>query len=87
MNYLAVIFLEINRYNEENAFLMLLGFILSKQLRGMFIGNMSEYHLKNYVLQQLLKKYLPDRLWVHIAKRMYVNLEMITTAWIMTFFI
>lgn len=55
------------------------------KLRGMYIDNVYEFHLKNSVLNGLIKQYLP-RLYNHLVKKLGVQFEMITTAWIMTMF-
>lgn len=52
----------------------------------MYGDKLREFHVKNYVLKEVLKKVLPPRLWVHLTKKLGLNFEMITTQWIMTMF-
>ncbi len=51
----------------------------------MFEKNVSEFHLKSFVLNELIKIYLP--ISYNHFKKLQINIEMITTQWIMTLFI
>ena len=51
----------------------------------MYIDKVYEYHLKNSVLNGLIKQHLP-KLYNHLVKKLGVQFEMITTSWIMTMF-
>jgi len=79
MNYFAVLFLALNKDDEEAAYMMFLGLIISKQLIGMYGDKLREFHVKNYVHKEILKRCLPQRLWVHLTKKLGLNVEMITT--------
>ena len=63
MNYFAVLFLALNKDDEEAAFMMLLGLIVSKQLIGMYGEKLREFHVKNHVHKEVLKNTLPQKLW------------------------
>ena len=87
MNYFAVMFLALNRDEEEAAYMMFLGLIMSKQLIGMYSDKLREFHVKNNVLKEILKKMLPQSLSNHISKKLVMSLDSITTPWIMTMFV
>mmetsp|Transcript_39526 Transcript_39526/g.60350 ORF Transcript_39526/g.60350 Transcript_39526/m.60350 type:complete len:83 (+) Transcript_39526:751-999(+) len=57
VNYLATLFLEIAEQDEEQAFYLLLGFIITCNLSGMYEGKVYEYHIRNYGLVSLLKRF------------------------------
>ena len=54
-------------------------------MRGLYMKKVIEYHIKTYVFKQLMKTHLPV-LWNHLVKKLQINIEMITTQWIMTVF-
>jgi hypothetical protein len=60
-------------------------FIHAKNLKGMFINQVYEYHLRNYCLQQMIQEFLPE-LWNHVTRKLQMKFEMITCTWIMTIF-
>lgn len=85
LNYMAAIFFEICDRDELKTYGMIKSFITKMKLRGMYIDKVYEYHLKNNVLNGLIKQHLP-KLYNHLVRKLGVQFEMITTAWIMTMF-
>lgn len=85
LNYVANLFLAICNNDESLCFDMLLSFIVSFNLQGMYTPKVDEYHLQNFVLQGLMKQYSP-KIFTHITKRLELKLDTITTQWIMTLF-
>lgn len=83
MNYLAACFLSYLE-DEELTFDIFMALIVHKRLLPLFHNGVPEYHLRNYILDQLIRKQLP-RLHNHFLK-LNLNLEMLTSNWIMTIF-
>ena len=50
MNYLCVLFFNIFEHDEEKTFQFLFKYIEAKNLKGMYVPQIYEYHLKNFVL-------------------------------------
>lgn len=85
LNYIACSFFKVCNQDEEKTFLIMLSFIVNKQLKGMYMPQVYEYHLKNHVLQGLFKTITPA-IHKHLIKKLQINLEMVTTQWVMTLF-
>ena len=83
MNYLAHAFYE-QIQDVDLTIEILSGFIVSKQLVGLYSGQVSEYHLQAYILERIIANSLPA-LYQHF-KRLNVKLDMFTCDWIMTFY-
>lgn len=63
----------------------LISLILQKNLRGMFCPEVSEFHLRSYILKKLIKYFMPN-LWTHLRVKLQVQFEFLTTQWLMTWF-
>ena len=72
--------------NPEKAYNMMLGLILGHNLKGMYMNKVYEYHLKNFVMQQVVKEHLPE-VFNHLTRKLQINIEMITTQWLMTMYV
>ena len=83
MNYLAACFLSYLE-DEELTFGIFMALIVHKRLLPLFHNGVPEYHLRNFILDKLIRTKLP-RLSAHFA-RLSLNLEMLTSNWIMTVF-
>ena len=83
MNYIAAAFFA-NLEDEELTFDIFMALIISKQLMPLFQNGVPEYHLRNFILNKLIKQELPA-LHQHFNK-LQLNLEMLTGNWIMTLF-
>jgi len=83
MNYIAVA-LQSYLQETETTIGIFIGMISSKKLKGLFTGNVPEYHLQSFVLKQIIKWALPN-LHAHLG-RVKFNLEMILCNWLMTLF-
>ena len=68
---MAVIFFEICGRDELKTYGLVKMFINKMKLRGMYIDKVYEYHLKNNVLNGLIKQHLP-RLYNHLVKKLGV---------------
>ena len=86
LNYLATTFFNVCGQNEIKTFQTLHGFVTKLNLQGMYTKQVYEFFLQEYVLNQLIKTYLHD-IFIHLTKKLQINLNMITTQWIMTFFV
>ena len=86
LNYLASVFHHVTQGESQNTHQVLLGFIQSRGLKGVFMNKVYCYHVKNFVMQKLMKENMPQ-LWSHFVKKLQINIEMITTQWLMTFLI
>ncbi len=83
MNYIVTtLYSYIN--DEELTFDLFVSLIVQKELKQMFTSNVAEYHLRNYMIEQLIKEYLLD-IFIHF-KRLQLNIEVITGSWLMTLF-
>ena len=65
MNYLAAVFLSYLE-DEELTFDIFMALIVHKRLLPLFHNGVPEYHLRNYILDQLIRKERP-RLHAHFA--------------------
>ena len=83
MNYLAACFLSYLE-DEELTFDIFMALIVHKRLLPLFHNGVPEYHLRNFVLDKLIRRKVP-RLHAHFL-RLNLNLEMLTSNWIMTIF-
>lgn len=83
MNYIAA---TLYCYLEDThlTFDLFMCLLVHKNLFPLFEKQIPEYHLRNFILSELIKKWLP-RLFNHFAS-LQLNLEMLTSQWIMTFF-
>ena len=54
-------------------------------MKGLYMKKIIEYHIKTFVFKQLMRMHLPV-LWNHLVRKLQINIEMITTPWIMTVF-
>lgn len=70
--------------DEELTFNIFLSLLAQKDLQPLYVNGVPEYHLRNYMLDQLIKEHLPD-VFYHF-RRLQLNLEVITGQWLMTFF-
>ena len=71
LNYVAAIFFEICDRDELKTYGMIKSFITKMKLRGMYIDKVYEYHLKNNVLNGLIKQHLP-KLYNHLVRKLGV---------------
>ena len=83
MNYMAASFLSYLE-DEQLTFDIFMALIVHKKLIPLFYNGVPEYHLRNFILDKLIRKKLP-RLHAHFTK-LTLNLEMMTSNWIMTCF-
>lgn len=86
LNYFATTFNHVTNRNPSYTFSIILSILISKNLKGMYMSKVYEYHLKNHVLQKVIKEHLPS-IYNHLVKKLQINIEMITTQWIMTMFV
>ena len=59
MNYIAAAFFA-NLEDEELSFDIFMALIISKRLMPLFQNGVPEYHLRNFILNKLIKKELPE---------------------------
>lgn len=85
LNYLASTFFKVIG-SEHETFEFISEFIKQNNLKGMYVSKVYEYHLRNFMLKELIRERLPD-VWTQITKKMQINIEMITTQWVMTMFL
>ena len=83
MNYIAAT-LYSNLQEVELTVSVFAGMIAAKKLRGLFSSTVPEYHLRAFVLSQLIKLHLPF-LHTHLTK-FKVKMDMIYCEWLMTLF-
>ena len=83
MNYLAACFLSYLE-DEELTFDIFMALIVHKRLLPLFHNGVPEYHLRNFILDKLIRQHVP-KLHAHFNK-LNLNLEMLTSTWIMTVF-
>ena len=69
---------------EDNTFLLFVSLMVHKRLKPLFTSQVPDYHLRNYILKELLNQFLPQ-LMSHF-KKLNLNLEMLTGNWLMTLF-
>ena len=62
--------------DEELTFNILLSLITQKELKPLYVNGVPEYHLRNYILDLLIKEHVPE-VFYHF-KRLQLNLEVIT---------
>lgn len=70
--------------DEELTFDLFLSLLSQKELKPLYSSGVPEYHLRNFMLEQLIKEHLPD-VYYHF-RRIQLNIEVITGQWLMTFF-
>lgn len=83
LNQLVSSFLIICDYDEEKTFKLTLSFILNKQLMSLYLPQMYEYQLKNFVLEKLMEQHL-GKVHENIFQKLLVNLDSVTYQWINT---
>ena len=83
MNYVAATLLSYLE-DEELTFVVFMSLIVHKRLLPLWFRDVPEYHLRNFILDQLIKRRVP-RLHAHFQK-LNLNLEMLTSTWVMTLF-
>jgi hypothetical protein len=83
MNYVASS-LYIETKDEELTFNFMLSILVQKGLKPLYSNNVPEYHVRMYMLDQLIQEHIPDL--ARYFKRLGLNSEVITGQWIMTFF-
>jgi len=84
MNY-VVSALYTDTQNEELTFNLLLSLLHSKNLLPLYSNNLPDYHLKSFMLDALLKTYIPQ-LHNHFKRNIGLSHEVVTGQWIMTLF-
>ena len=77
LNYLASTFYKVIG-SGHLTFEFLTEYIKQNNLKGMYVAKVYEYHLRNFMLKELMRAKLPD-IWTHVSKKMQINIEMITT--------
>jgi Rab-GTPase-TBC domain len=83
MNY-VVSALFTHSKDEEITFNFFLSLLVNKNLKQLYINAVPEYHVRSYMLDQLIKEHIPD---LHLYfKRLGLSAEVISGQWIMTFF-
>eukprot|EP00347_Sterkiella_histriomuscorum_P021640 403333276 len=83
MNFIAAVLYTYLK-DEELTFDIFLSLLAQKELKPLYINGVPEYHLRNFMLDQLIKQHLPD-LFYHF-RRLDLKIEVITGQWLMTFF-
>jgi len=72
--------------NEDWVFQLMVNLIKAKGLQGMYGAGVPKYHLRLHVITKLLNQFLPHLVY-HIENTIGMQMEIIMTEWIMTFFI
>lgn len=70
--------------DEELTFNIFLSLLYNKSLKPLYSNNVPEYHVRCFILDQLIKEHIHD-LFLYF-KRIGLNPEVITGQWLMTFF-
>lgn len=70
--------------DEELTFNLLISLLVHKDLKCLYSNNVPEYHVRCFMLDQLIKEHIPD-LFLYF-KRLGLSPEVITGQWLMTFF-
>lgn len=83
MNYVASSLYSDIR-DEETTFNIMLSLLVSKELKALYANGVPEYHVRQYMLDALIKEHIPD-LSLYF-KRLGLNSEVLTGQWIMTMF-
>ena len=84
MNYVASA-LYTDSQNEELTFNLFLSLLHSKNLLPLYSNNLLDYHVKSFILDALLRTYLPA-LHNHFKRSIGLSHEVVTGQWIMTLF-
>lgn len=84
MNYVATA-LYTDCQNEELTFNLFLSLLHSKALTPLYANGLPDYHLKTFILDQLIKTYLPN-LHTHFKRHIGLSHEVVTGQWVMTLF-
>jgi hypothetical protein len=70
--------------DEEITFNFFLSLLIQKNLKPLYTNGVPEYHVRNFILDNLIKEHLPD---LHLYfKRLGLSAEVISGQWLMTFF-
>lgn len=83
MNYIVAVLYSYLK-DEELTFNTFLSLIVQKGIKPLFVIGVPEYHIRQYMLEQLIKEHLPD-LFYHL-KKLSLNLDLISGNWLMTLF-
>ena len=84
MNFLAAVLFVHVRKDEELTFELFMALMARKGLIALFVEGVPDFHLRSFVFEKLLKKYVPN-VSNHLQK-LHINIEMITGNWFMTLF-
>ncbi|CDW79154.1 rab gtpase-activating protein 1-isoform 10-like isoform x1 [Stylonychia lemnae] len=83
MNFVAAVLFSYLK-DEELTFDIFLSLLASKDLKPLYVNGVPEYHIRNFMLEHLVKQHLPE-IFYHF-RRLQLNIEVITGQWLMTFF-
>lgn len=83
MNYITATFLSLTN-NEELSFWLFYVLIERYELRSLYLPGVPDLHMRNYMLSQIIKDYMP---WLfHHLKRVEMSTDYFTSKWIMTLY-
>ena len=84
MNYVATVLYTHLRGDEELSFELFMALMARKGLIALFVEGVPDFHLRSFVFEKLLKRYVPA-VYHHLVK-LEINIGMITGNWFMTLF-